>query len=444
MTGRHSALKPPHRSALRRQVAGRLSWGIADQAVSSLGNFLLGVFVARLLGAESLGALGLAFVAYAIALNCSRALSTDAVMVRFSAVGSDRWRDAVSAAGGVALLSGLVSGVGCVTLGLALKVHTPGSEVGAAFVALGIVLPGLVLQDSWRSAFFAAGQGVKTFLNDVVWTVLMIGGLALGYVLNLRGITFALLVFGGTAWVAGLFGIWQAKIVPRPREAIGWLRRHRDLGLRFLVENVVLGAGGQIRSLVVAATGGLAAAGAIRGAEMVIGPVAALLMGVGQVAVPEAARALTRGRRALLIIAGGLSGGLAVVAMMWGIVLVLVFPLGIGRLLLGDVWPHAHVLVLGVMVSSAAGCAQVGPSAALRALGRADLTMRCQITATVLFVGLATAGGLLWDAQGTVWGTAIASILGAGIWWSQLLAALRKRFAVPARDDATAAEGAAA
>jgi O-antigen/teichoic acid export membrane protein len=443
MTGRHAAVKPKRQPALRRQIAGRLSWGIADQAVSSLGNFLLGVFVARLLGAESLGALGLAFVAYAIALNCSRALSTDAVMVRFSAAGKDSWRAAVAAAGGVALLAGLVSGVLCVGLGLALKAHTPGSEAGAAFLALGIVLPGLMLQDSWRSAFFAAGEGAKTFLNDTVWTVLMIGALALGYVLHLRGLTFALLVFGGTAWIAGLFGIWQAKIVPRPGLAIGWLHRHRDLGLRFLVENVVLGAGGQIRSVVVAATGGLAAAGAIRGAEMVIGPVVALLMGVGQVAVPEAARALTRGRRPLLKLGGLLSGGLASIALAWGLVVVVVFPLGIGELVLGDVWPEAHVLVLGVVVSSAAGCAQVGPSAALRALGRADLTMQCQITVTTLFVGMAAVGAVLWDAQGAVWGTAVASLIGAGIWWSRLRKGEREYFAVPAWEHTGAGEAAA-
>ncbi|GAB3927609.1 hypothetical protein GCM10029976_024030 [Kribbella albertanoniae] len=423
---------------VRRQVLGRLSWGIADQAVSSLGNFLLGVFVARLMGAASLGALGLAFVAYAIALNCSRALSTDAVMVRFSAASKDGWRQAVAAAGGVALFVGVLSGVICVGLGLVLKHYTPGSEAGAAFIALGIVLPGLMYQDSWRSAFFAAGQGAKTFVNDTVWTVLMVGVLAVGYAADIRGITFALLVFGGTAWVAGLFGIWQSRIVPRPGLAIGWLRKHRDLGVRFLIENVVLGAGGQIRGLVVAATGGLAAAGAIRGAEMVIGPVAALLMGVGQVAVPEAARALTRGRRALLRLGAALSGGLAVVALGWGVTVMVTFPLGIGRLVLGDVWADARGLVLGIVVSCAAGCTHVGPSAALRALGRADLTMQCQLVVTTLFVGMAAVGAVFWGAQGAVWGTAIASIVGGGIWWSRLQKAQHEHFAAASLEGVTA------
>jgi O-antigen/teichoic acid export membrane protein len=437
MTGRHAALgaqhaapKPHHGAGIRRQIARRLSWGIADQAVSSLGNFLLGVFVARLLGATSLGALGLAFVAYAVALNCSRALATDAVMIRFSAAGKDSWRTAVAAATGVALLVGVAGGAACVAAGLVWRYHSPGSDAAAAFVALGIVLPGLMLQDSWRSAFFAAGEGAKTFLNDTVWTVLLIGILAVGAAVDVGGgITFAILVFGGTATVAGVFGAWQARIVPRPAHALSWLTSHRDLGTRFLIENVVLGAGGQIRALVVAATGGLAAAGAIRGAEMLIGPVAALLMGVGQVAVPEAARALIRGRRPLVKLCLALSGGLALMGVAWGLVVIVIFPFGPGEVVLGEVWPDARVLTVGVIVSYAAGCLHVGPSAGLRALGRADLTMQCQLTVTGLFVGLAAVGAILFDAQGAVWGTAIASVVGIWIWWSRLQKAEREHFA---------------
>ncbi|MEU4197372.1 hypothetical protein AB0E69_36125 [Kribbella sp. NPDC026611] len=431
MSGRHVA---DHPGSLRKQVAGRLGWGIADQAVSSLGNFLLGVFVARLLGATGLGALGLAFLAYSIALNCSRALSTDALMVRYSVAGETSRREAVAASSGVALLVGVAGGAACVLVGLALKLQTHGAEAGAAFIALGIVLPGLTLQDSWRSAFFAAGEGAKTFLNDTVWTVLMVAVLFAGQYLHF-GITGALLSFGGTAAVAGIFGSWQAGVVPRPAGAIGWLRRHGDLGLRFLVENVVLGAGGQIRTLIVAATGGLAAAGAIRGAELLVGPVAALLMGVGQVAVPEAARALRRGGHSLWRLCAGLSGGLSVISLGWGAVILLIFPLGIGELVLGSVWPGSRALALGVIVSASAGCLHVGPSAGLRALGRADQTMRCQLVVTTLFVGLALVGGVLWNAQGVVWGTAIASAVGIGIWWSRLAKA-RREYVAPAEESA--------
>src|SRR4029079_1896318 len=93
-------------------------------------------------------------------------------------------------------------------------------------------------------------------------------------------------------------------------------------------------------------------------------------------------------------------------------------------------WPSAHALVLGVMVSATAGCLHVGPSAGLRALGRADQTMRSQLAVTSLFILLGGLGAALWSAQGAVWGTAVASILGAVIWWDQLVRAQREDVAV--------------
>jgi hypothetical protein len=73
-----------------------------------------------------------------------------------------------SAATGTALAVGTVAGVLCIVAGLLL----PG-QVGPAFIALGVGLPGLALQDSWRFAFFACGRGSAAFLNDLFWTLLL-------------------------------------------------------------------------------------------------------------------------------------------------------------------------------------------------------------------------------------------------------------------------------
>ncbi|MPZ81053.1 MAG: hypothetical protein GEV28_11920, partial [Actinophytocola sp.] len=77
-----------------RGLAGRLSWGLADQAVSSLTNFVVGVFVARELGVTAFGVFSLAWVTYGVLLNVSRGLATDPLVVRFSGVAADLWRAA--------------------------------------------------------------------------------------------------------------------------------------------------------------------------------------------------------------------------------------------------------------------------------------------------------------------------------------------------------------
>jgi O-antigen/teichoic acid export membrane protein len=273
---------------------------------------------------------------------------------------------------------------------------------------------------------------MKTFINDVVWTVAMIVFIFVVESATDPTLPWALVAFGGSAALAALLGSVQASVLPRPQAVMSWLRQHRDLGPRFLAENVTLGASGQVRSVVVAAVGGLAAVGAIRGAEMLIGPVVALLMGVSQVAVPEAARSLERGRDSFSRTCLVLSAGLCSLAVLWGVTVLVLFPLGIGEIVLGSVWPSAYALIAGVTVSAAAGCLHVGPSAGLRALGRADLTLACQLSVTVLFVTLGAIGAVVWAAQGAVWGTAVAAIAGVGVWWAQLWKAERSYFAAEA------------
>ena len=85
----------PVRRTGTRGMVGRLSWGLADQAASSLSNFVVGVYVARELGLTAFGVFSLAWVTYGVVLNVSRGLATDPLVVRFSGVPETAWREAV-------------------------------------------------------------------------------------------------------------------------------------------------------------------------------------------------------------------------------------------------------------------------------------------------------------------------------------------------------------
>ena len=67
-----------------RRASARVSWGVADQAVCALENFLLNVYVARSLGVAQLGAFSLAYVTYGLANNANRGLAIEPLLVRFS------------------------------------------------------------------------------------------------------------------------------------------------------------------------------------------------------------------------------------------------------------------------------------------------------------------------------------------------------------------------
>jgi hypothetical protein len=298
-----------------------------------------------------------------------------------------------------------------------------GGAIGGAFLALAIVTPGMLLQDAWRFAFFAAGQGHKAFLNDTVWAVAMIPLLMLAAIHS--SVWGFVLAWGGAALLAAGYGLLQSRVVPHFSGVRDWLRQHRDLGSRYMVENVSNSGASQLRMYGLGAIAGLTDVGAIRGAELLLGPFLALLMGVSLVAVPEAARVLRRAPGKLAKFCLVIGGAQAAAAAAWGLVLLFVVPDSLGRLLLADVWAPASHLILPVSLSVTAAGVVAGATAGLRALGAARRSLRVQLIASAGYLGFGLIGAALGGAVGMSWGSTTAMWLGAGLWWLQLRAALR-------------------
>ena len=401
-------------------VARRLGWGVADQAVSSLSNFALGLYVARSTGASSFGAFTLAYVTYAVVINASRGMSTDPLLVRYSGAGTEKWRTATSAAAATALLVGVAAGGVCVGAGLLL----PG-PVGPVFVALGVGLPGLMLQDSWRFSFFAAHRGASALLNDVIWAVLLVLTLAaIHHSATGSSPVRCLLAFGGTASLAGCVGSLQARVLPRPSLASGWMREHRGLSLRYLVENVSSSGASQLRAFVLGSVAGLASVGYVRSAEILMGPFLVVLMGISQVAVPEASRVFHRASGRLAQFCLVLGSVQATAALAWGMVLLMVLPFGPGRLLLGELWVPTSHLLPAVTLNVAAACLLTAAVAGLRAMGVARRSLLTQLATSAAYVTGGSIGAVWAGAIGTTWGVTAANGLGAMIAWYHLRAAL--------------------
>jgi len=407
-----------------RGIARRLSWGLGDQAVSSMTNFVVGVFVARGLGLAAFGIFSLVWVTYGVVLNVSRGLATDPLVVRYSGVSTPEWRHATARAAGTAVSVGVAFAVVSALVGFAL-----GGTLGAAFVALAVVAPGMLLQDSWRFAFFAAGEGHKAFVNDVVWAVTVIPLLVLA---SIHGSVWGfVLAWGGASLLAAGCGWLQSGIMPHVDGVRGWLRQHRDLGSRYLVENVSNSGASQLRMYGLGALAGLADVGAVRGAELLLGPFLALLMGLNLVAVPEAARVLRQAPERLAKFCLTLGGVQAIAAASWGAVLLFLVPDALGRVVLDDVWEPASHLILPVSLSVTGAGVVAGAAAGLRALGAARRSLRAQLIASAGYLGFGLTGAALGGAVGMSWGSTVAMWLGAGLWWLQLRAALREHTPLP-------------
>jgi O-antigen/teichoic acid export membrane protein len=417
---RGRALARPWR--LARQATRRLGWGVADQAMSSVSNFAVNIYIARTLGAVEYGAFGLAYVTYGFMLNGSRGLATDPLLVRFSGTHPPTWRRAVASCTGTATIVGLFAGA-CV---LAVAWLLSGTA-RLAFFALGLTLPGLLLQDCWRYSFFALGRGSQAFLNDTIWTVALLPALVLLRKTGHADVFWFVFAWGAAATVAAAVGPLQARVVPRLPKTWDWVWRHRDLGPRYLAEGTVNSASSQLRNYGLAAILGLAAVGYVQAASTLMGPFMVIFFGMGLVTLPEAVRILRRSPRHMPLFCMLVSAGLAMLGLAWGVVLLVAMPRGLGHLMLGNLWRPTYALVLPSTIAIMGGCVQSGAGTGLHALGVAQRSLRAMILFSALYIAFGLLGAVADGIMGTMIGAAVASWLGALVFWWQLRMALRNR-----------------
>jgi O-antigen/teichoic acid export membrane protein len=414
---------------LLRQAGGRLSWGVADQAMSSLSNFAVSIYIARTLGAAQFGAFSIAYVTYGFALQVSRGLTTDPLLVRFSGTDIPTWRRAIAPCTGAAALTGLATGAG--VLAVAALLHGP---TRLALLALGLTLPALLLQDSWRFAFFALGRGSQAFLNDTLWTVTLLPALVLLRMTGHANVFWFVFAWGVTAGVGAAVGPLQARVVPTLLGAWSWLSQHRDLGVRYVVEGSATSAAAQLRNSSISAILGLAAIGYLQAANTLMGPFQVILYGMGLVALPEAARILRRSPRHMGLFCVCLSVALTLLALAWGGAMMVALPRGLGDKLLGPIWRPTYPLVLPTALFMAGGCASAGAGTWLHALGAARRSMRAATITAGLALVLALIGAETGGTRWTVGGAALGAWLGSLLYWWQVRAAQREFVGVPAAD----------
>jgi O-antigen/teichoic acid export membrane protein len=394
--------------------------------MASLTNFVLSIYVARTLGAAAFGAFSLAYVTYGLAINASRGLSIEPLLIRFSGTVLPTWRRATASSTGTALLVGLATGTCALAAGRLVDGTT-----GMAFLALGLMLPALMLQDSWRYSFFALGRGHHAFINDTVWAVVMLPAMVLLRTSGHANVFWCVLAWGAGAAVAAAVAPLQAGVVPNLAGATGWLSRHRDLGPRYLLENAGGNASTTLRTYTVSSILGLAAVGYIQAANTLMGPLNIIFAGISLITLPEAVKLVRSSPRQLPLYCAAVSAGLTLLTLLWGAVLLVALPRGLGHLMLGRIWRPTYPLVLPATLYVMGGCATTGALLSLHALGAARRSLRAVIPTSVLVVVFALVGALTGGTLGTMRYVAAASWLGAVLTWWQLRIALHESSTVP-------------
>ena len=403
-----------------RSILTRAGWNLADQALSSLTNAALSILIARSVDANAFGAFAVCFTIYSLALGCARSLVFEPLAVRFSDAPEAEFRAAKKSALAAATLFGI--GVGLVLLALA-PVQSP--ELRDPMIALALTLPGLMLQDALRLAFIAEGRPQAATVNDLVWGVLQLGAAAALLLTDIPSATLFVATWGAAAGVAAADGLVRDRTRPAFRTAFRWLRAHFDLSRFFVGEYLAIMGAFQVAILLVGVIGGVDDVGALRAAQVLLGPLNILMFAIVSFSIPELVRRKSEPPRRLVLYALGLSGFHFLGTLIWS-ALLLALPDSAGRQLLGDAWEGGREVLPAMAVTMAAVGAAIGAACMLRALGAVRETFRQSMLLAPLLLVFGLVGVWQGGAKGAAIGFAIAQWIPVPLWWLRLVRTVRR------------------
>lgn len=418
-----------------RELAGRAGWNLADQVVSSATNLVLAVLAARALSVDGFGAFSVAFTIYAFLVAGGRSMIGRPLAVRYAAASREHFRTAAQAATGASVVLGILAGLVVAVVGVSL-----GGDVGTSLLCIGVLMPGLLLQDMWRMVFVTEGRPRAAFINDSLWGLVQIA-LVAGFIAADRQSAVTLLgAWGGAALLVALFGAVQFRGRPLLLASTRWVHDQRDLMKYYFASFITIMGANQLTLLLIAGLGTPADVGALRAAQVVLGPLNILGYALTAFAIPEIARRQMAGRRAIQA-AAALSGLLVLANLTWGVAL-LALPDAVGAALLGDTWDSAQAVLPASLVGLVAIAFGFGANVLMSALGFAKETFRINwmLAPGLLIFGIA--GLELGGAPGAALGLSLAQVVVAPAMWWRVLVLMRTK--ATARNGEPDAEDAAA
>lgn len=390
-----------------------MAWTVVDQGLSSLTNFSIGVVAARQGGVLEFGAFSIAFTTYLLLLGISRSVCTDPLVVRYSVEGTPGRREATKDAMGAAIALSVPATAACALAGLAFS-----GALRVSMLALALSLPGLLVQDSMRFAFFAMGRPARAAVNDLVWVCGQAAAFTALFLLTDPSPAVLLSAWGLAAMVAAVAGPFQARLCPSPQRAVRWLREQADLSGRYLLDFFALAGQVQVLLYGLGIVSGLQALGAFRAAQLILGPIHSLFFAALSTAVPEGARVRADGDGSLYRMIRSLAVGLPLLALAWVGTLV-VLPEGAGSVILGDSWPGAQDLIVPLGLAIAVTGVLTASNCGLRALAAARRGLRARVALLPLVLISGLGGAAVGGATGCAMGLLIANSMGGAIFWLQ-------------------------
>lgn len=394
-----------------------------DQGVSSLSNVVVSIVVARALSDEGFGAFAAATIGFMLVIGIARAFLGEPLLAHFSHAPPDVRRGLVPDMLGASLVVSVVCGMGVAAIGAAV-----GGPPGLALVALGAVLPCIVVQDFWRFAFIV-DRAAMALVVDLAWLAGVLVALPLAPAG--AGPAWYVTAWGLSAGLGALVGLAAGGVTRWPHP-FRWLVDTRGTGTRFFGEFLTGSAVSQIVMASVGAIAGLNVLGAVRASQVFYGPLNTVHNGIYLTVVPEGAQARDRPSHLVRIMVLATAGVAAASVVLMAVGLAL--PDAWGGALFGSTWPDAQQLMFPMGLAMLTGGLATGGYAGVRSLGAVRESLRARLQAAAPQLVLPVIGVAVAAGWGYSMGLAVAQLAMAFIWWMAFRRALTARRAAPAAE----------
>lgn len=393
---------------MRRGSLAATTWATLGQGTSSLSNFLLAVFVARMVSTVEFGTFSVGLLLITIGLGFARTFVGDALVIARGRTEEEEGSVVASAQASFNAIS-LALLVVFVPAVIVLREHL------TIILSLAVVSPLVVLEDAGRYRFISSGDFRHAFLMDTVWLgafLLTIGGAHLAG--RLSG-AYVILGWGLGAAIGIGYAIARERRWTASVRMVDWFRSNAQMLKGLGMEYVASVAGQHIVMLGIGLFLGLEALGALKAAHIVFGPISVLFVAALSFGVSEVGRRYEEGG-SLTKDGVAVSGGLVFAAAIVGVVLI-VLPDTMGVNILGETWGSAEELFPFVLAHKTGAAAGLGAVVALRVLGLTNLSgWGRMMGAGVMLLGVIV-GGSLFDIEGAAAGIALGMIAASIALW---------------------------
>ncbi len=396
-----------------RRLAGRATWTLASQAISSASSFLLTIAVLHEASISQFAVFSICFTTYLLLLQLSRSMFGLPTLILYSsdAGGGEGGLPQSRKAAGGSVVVGLMAAAALLITAVIVD-----AERGQ-YAAMGLVVPFLLYQDAVRHFAFARARPQIAAGSDGLWLGLQLLG-TVGALATGNDSAVALIgIWGVSGAVGGIAAGLKLSYLPVIGSSFAWLKSNASL-CRKLVTEFIANSGSYYALLYgLAFVAGLDQLGALRAAHTFIGPVIVLLLGTNSLGVPESVR-MKDDPSALLRFTSLIAGALAAVSLVWGVAIYYALP-WLGPRFFTETWATARPLIPLLSLFAAGVGVSVGLTSGLRASSLHGWIMKARAATSCLVLLIGLPGSVLVGAEGALLG------LLAGEWLFCVLAALR-------------------